>query len=120
MNIALWIIQGLLALAFLMFGGMKMSQSQEKLVGMMPWVFDFSSSTVKFIGLLEVLGAIGLVAPMLTGILPWLTPLAAVGLALTMVGGTITHLRRGENQVIILNIVLFLLAAFVAYGRFVG
>ena len=120
MNIALWIIQGLLALAFLMAGGMKASQAKEKLAGQMPWVNDFSAGTVKVIGLLEVLGAIGLVAPMATGILPWLTPIAAGGLVLTMLGAMATHLRRGENQAIIANLVLLLLAAFVAYGRFVG
>jgi hypothetical protein len=63
---------------------------------------------------------IGLVAPMLTGILPWLTPIAAGGLVLTMLGAMATHLRRGENQMIVVNLALLLLAAFVAYGRFVG
>jgi hypothetical protein len=66
---------------------------------------------------LEVLGAIGLIVPLLTGILPWLTPLAAIGLVLTMLGAMATHLRRGENQMLAVNLVL-LLAAFVAYGRF--
>lgn len=120
MNIALWVVQGLLALAFVMAGGMKVSQAKEKLAEQMPWVNDFSSGTVKLIGLVELLGAIGLIAPMVTGILPWLTPLAAVGLALTMLGAAATHLRRGENQMIFVNLILLLLAAFVAYGRFMG
>lgn len=61
----------------------------------------------------------GLILPAATGSLPWLTPLAAVGLALTMVGAAIAHLRRGEYSHIIVNVVLFGLAVFVAYGRFV-
>jgi len=120
MNIALWIVQGLLTVAFVMAGGMKLSQPKEKLAGQMPWVNDFAPGTVKLIGALELLGGIGLVAPMLTGILPWLTPIAAGGLVLTMLGAMATHLRRGENQMIVVNLVLVLRAAFVAYGRFVG
>ncbi len=119
MNIALWIVQGLLALAFLMAGGMKAMQPKEKLAGKMAFVEDFSQGQVRGIGILEVLGAIGLVAPPLTGILPILSPIAALGLALTMVGAFITHLRRGEMQMTLPNVVLFVLALFVAYGRFV-
>jgi uncharacterized membrane protein YphA (DoxX/SURF4 family) len=117
MDIALWIAQILLALAFLLAGGIKLTQPKEKLVGNMPWVEDYSLGTVRLIGGLEILGAIGLVLPALTGILPWLTPLAAVGLALTMIGGAIINLRRGEAQPIFANVVLFALALFVAYGR---
>ncbi len=120
MNIALWIVQALLALAFGMAGMMKLTQPKEKLAGQMGWVEEFASNTVKLIGGLELLGAVGLILPLLTGILPWLTPLAAVGLVLTMIGAILTHLRRGENQMVIVNAVLLLLAAFVAYGRFVA
>jgi uncharacterized membrane protein len=119
MNVALWIVQILLALAFLLAGGMKLTQPKEKLAESMPWVEGFSPGTVRLIGVLEILGAIGLVLPALTGILPWLTPLAAVGLALTMIGGAVVNLRRGEAQPIIANVVLLVLAVFVAYGRFV-
>ena len=69
--------------------------------------------------MLELLGAIGVVLPILTGVLPWLTPLAAVGLALTMLGAAITHLRRNEYPNIIVNVIIFTLAIFVVYGRFV-
>ncbi|MCW1969271.1 MAG: DoxX family protein [Anaerolineae bacterium] len=122
MNIALWVAQGLLALAFGMAGMMKAGQSKEKLTASknMEWAKDFSPTSLKVIGILEVLAAIGLIAPMLTGILPWLTPLAAVGLILTMIGATLTHLRRNETQGAITNVVLLLIAAFVAYGRFMG
>lgn len=119
MNVALWIVQGLLALMFLMAGAMKTMQPKEKLAGNMAWVEDFSAGQVKTIGILEALGAIGLILPPVTGILPWLAPVAAIGLVLTMIGAAITHQRRGEGSMIGINIVLLLLAAFVAYGRFV-
>lgn len=73
----------------------------------MAWAEDFSANTIKLIGAAEVHGAIGLVLPAATGILPWLTPLAAV-----------VHVRHGEAQVIVVNAVLGLLAAFVAWQRF--
>ena len=119
MNIALWIVQVLLALVFLMAGGMKIMRSKEELKENMEFVEDFSSETVRVIGVLEILGAIGVVLPALTGILPWLTPLAAVGLVLTMIGAAVTHVRREEYPMIAINAVLLALAAFVAYGRWV-
>lgn len=119
MNIALWIVQVLLALAFGMAGFMKASQPKEKLGEQMAWVEDFSTGNVRNIGILEILAALGLILPAVTGILPWLTPLAAVGLILTMIGAAITHARRSESQMIRINVVLLLLAAFVAYGRFI-
>ena len=118
MSIALWVVQVLLAAAFLVSGATKLSQPKEKLVKNMAWVEDFSQPTVRIIGALEVLGAIGIVVPALTGILPWLTPLAALGLVLLMVGAALTHLRRTEYGNIAMNAVPLVLAAFVAYGRF--
>ena len=117
MNIALWIVQALLAIAFLMAGGMKLMQPKEKLAERMAWVEDFSQNTIRGIGLLEVLGAIGLILPWALTIVPELTGFAAIGLVLTMIGAAVTHLRRGETQMIVPNVVLGLLAAFVAYGR---
>ena len=119
MNIALWIVQGLLGLLFLMAGSMKLMQPKEKLAERMRWVDDFSAGTVRLIGGFEVLCAIGIVLPVLIGVLPWLSPLAAVGLVLAMIGAAITHARRNEYQMIITNMVLLLLAAFVVYGRFI-
>jgi uncharacterized membrane protein YphA (DoxX/SURF4 family) len=118
MGIALWVVQVLLAAAFLVSGATKLSQPKEKLVKKWAWVEDFSQPTVRIIGTLEVLGAIGIVLPALTGILPWLTPLAALGLVMTMIGAALTHLRRSEYSVITVPAVLLILAAFVAYGRF--
>ena len=118
MSIALWIVAGVLALAFLAAGLMKVSQPKEKLAASMGWVDDFSPGTVKFIGTMEILGAIGLILPAATGIAPVLTPLAATGLAITMILAAIVHGRRGEPQMIIVNAVLLVLALFVAIMRF--
>ena len=118
MSIALWVVQVLMAAAFLMSGATKLSQPKEKLLKNMAWVEDFSQPSLRIIGTLEVLGAIGVVLPALTGILPWLTPLASLGLVLTMIGAALTHLRRTEYGGIAVNAVLLILAAFVTYGRF--
>ena len=119
MNIALWIVQILLALAFAMAGIMKVTQPIDRLETRMGWVKDVGPRGVRLIGSLEILGAIGLILPAVTGILPWLTPVAAVGFVLTMVGAMITHGRRGEYSGIGVNVVLLLLALIVVYGRFV-
>ncbi len=118
MGIALWVVQVLVAAAFLMSGATKLSQPKEKLLNNMAWEEDISQPTLRIIGALEVLGAIGVMLPALTGILPWLTPLASLGLVLTMIGAALTHLRRTEFGGIAVNAVLLILAAFVAYGRF--
>ncbi len=123
MNIVLWIVQGLLAAVFLLPGFMKASKSKDELKEAggerMAWVDDVSDGNLRLIGALELLAVIGLILPQLTGIMPWLTPLAAVGLVLTMIGAIRLHVRRGDGgQTIIPAVVLLLLAAFVAYGRF--
>ena len=120
MNIVLWIVQILLALAFLMAGALKATQPPDKLSARMTWVKAMKpQQIVRLIGILEILGAIGLVLPAVTGILPWLTPVAAIGLVLTMIGAVILHTRIGEASRIAPNIVLLLLAAFIVIGRFV-
>jgi hypothetical protein len=96
---------------------MKLTQPKEKLATNMAWVEDFSQNTVRLIGLLEVLGAIGLILPMALSILPILTGIAAVGLLLIMIGAVITHIRRGEMPLLVPPAVLGVLAAFVAVGR---
>ena len=120
MNTVLWIVQGILVVMFLMVGMMKLMQPKEKMAEKMGWVEDFSQAQVRGIGTLEVMGAMGLVLPMLTGIAPILTPFAAIGLALTMVGAFMTHMRRKDPMVPmgVMNIMLFAMAVFVAYGRF--
>lgn len=118
MNIALWIIQVLAGIVFFMAGAMKVAQSKEKLEARMAWMADFSVGQIRTIGILEILGALGLVLPPLTGILPWLAVVAAIGLALDMIGAALTHLRHGELPNIAVNLVLFALVVVVAYGRF--
>ena len=118
MNIAIWIIQGILAAMFGMAGVMKSTQPIPKLAEKMPWVNDFSPAVVRFIGISELLGAVGLIVPWATGIQPILTPIAAAALALVMVLAAIYHLRKGEYKGIGINFVLFALCATVAYFRY--
>ena len=111
MNLALWIIAIVLAVGFTASGLMKIFRSKEQLVSSgMGWAQDFSPSTIRLIGIAELLGAIGL-------ILPVLVPLAAVGLVLVMVGAAAVHARRKEWPFIAVNVVLMVLAVFVAWGR---
>lgn len=111
MEIAYWVVAGLLALLYLYSGGMKVFRSREQLLPMMGWVADTPLRAVRAIGILEVLGAIGLILPPLTGIAPWLATAAATGLTLVQIGGIVLHLRRGEARLIAFNIVLLVLAA---------
>jgi uncharacterized membrane protein len=118
-NVVLWIVAGLLAVAFLTSGLMKLSQPKKKLADSgMGWTEDFSDGAVKGIGALEVLGALGLILPAVFDVATVLVPIAATGLALVMLGAAVTHARRRENQMIVVNVVLLALAAFVAWGRF--
>ena len=117
MNIALWIVQVLLAGMFLMAGVMKAFQ-YERAKASLPWVKDVPRGLTTFIGISELLGGLGLLLPALTGILPWLTPLAGAGLALIMILSIGFHASRREGPAIAFNSVLLALAAFVAYGRF--
>jgi uncharacterized membrane protein len=118
MNVVLWVLQGALAAIFLMAGVMKSTQPKDKLVKQLPWVEDFSPGTVRFIGVMELLGAIGLVLPAVTGIAVVLTPLAATGLAVLMLLAALTHVRRREPGAVVFTVVLMLAAAVVAWGRF--
>lgn len=117
MKYALWIVQVLLALAFVAAGFMKLTMPIEQLAQNMVWVNDVPAWLVRFIGLAELAGGLGLVLPTLTRIQPQLTPLAGTGLALVMILASGFHLTRSEFGLIIPNIVLLALAAFVAYGR---
>ncbi|WIB69952.1 DoxX family protein [Curtobacterium sp. MCBD17_026] len=100
MLIALWIISGLLALAFLGAGVMKLVRPRSALIdGEMPWAADFSPAAIKLIAALEVVGALGLVLPLLTSTAQVLTPIAAVGLAVLMIGAVVVHARRHEPVV---------------------
>ena len=118
MNVALWIIAGLLAVIFLASGAMKLVRPKEKLVASgMPVLEDFSAGAVKAIGALEVLAAVGLILPAALGVAPVLVPLAAVGLVLLMIGAIITQALRHEARAIAVNLVVIALAGLVAWGR---
>jgi hypothetical protein len=119
-NLALWIVAGLLAVAYLAGGGLKLIMPKEKLAAVGPsarWADDFSAGGVKAIGALEVLAAVGLILPAVLDIAPVLVPLAALGLVAIMIGATITRLRRREFTLMVLDVVYLALAAFVAWGR---
>ncbi len=113
MTYALWIVQVLLAALFLFAGGMKLVLPLEKLTGPFPLPGLF----MRFIGVAEVLGAIGLILPGLLRIRPGLTPLAAAGLVIIMIGGTVVTLAGGDVAPALIPLVVGILAAFVAYGR---
>ena len=120
-NVLLWFGQILLALAFLTVGyGHSLGFDQWSVRPGMTWLADVGRGRMRVIAGLETLGAIGLILPAATGILPLLTPIAASCLALLMAIAAIYHLRRpGETQNIVLNVILGAIAVLIAYGRFV-
>jgi uncharacterized membrane protein YphA (DoxX/SURF4 family) len=115
MNTALWILQALLALLFLFAGGMKLITPVEELLKQMP--LPLPGWFVRFTGVVEILGAIGLILPWLLGIRPGLTPLAAAGLVIVMIGAMVYTVAAGDLKSVLLPLVVGLLCAFVAYGR---
>ena len=120
MNLALWIIAGLLAAVFILAGATKLFIPQEKLARAPAggWVLDFSPGFVKALGAVEILGAAGLILPAALGIAPVLVPVAAVGLALIMIGAAIVTSRRKEFTHALLDLTYLALIIFVASGRF--
>jgi hypothetical protein len=122
-NIALWIVSGLLAAAYLAVGGMKIVMSTKQLANnpnMAAIADELSPPSIKAIGAIEVVGAVGLILPWLTGIGPILTPIAALGLVALQVGAMVFHGRRGEFKQWPVNLLFAGLAAFVAWGRLTG
>ena len=100
---------------------MKLLKSKDELKGIdtLHYVDDFSERYLKLIGMLEVLGAMGLISTQLTGILPWLVTISSFGLVLTMLVAMIVHLRRGDGlKALMINVILLLMASFITYGRF--
>ena len=117
MNIALWIAQGLLAAMYLMAGTMKTFQTA-KARETMSWTQSRSDGFVRFVGISELLGAFGLILPLVTGILPWLTPIAALGLSLIQLLAIFSeHLPKKEFNFLPINVVLLTLSGFVVSGR---
>ncbi|MEH0845358.1 DoxX family protein [Micromonospora sp. CPCC 205711] len=118
MNLFLWILQILLAAVFAGAGLTKLTQPKEKLLDRMAWVRDVPLTQVKALGAAELLAALGLILPGLTGIATVLTPLAAVGLVIVMIGAIVVHARAKETPAVAVTVVLLILAAIVAWGRF--
>ena len=117
MNAVLWLLQILLALAFLAIGLLMLARSRERLLQVAGWVEDFPAPAVRAIGVLELLGAVGVVLPGVLGVAGVLVPVAALGLAVILVGAIVTHLLRGEQDEVGLPVALLLAAAVVAAGR---
>jgi hypothetical protein len=112
-NVALWVVQGVLAALFLFAGGMKLITPVEVLAAMAP----FPGSFIQVIGGCEVLGAVGLILPWALRIRPALTSLAAAGLVVIMIGATVSTLAIGGGALALVDVAIGLLAAVVAYGR---
>jgi uncharacterized membrane protein YphA (DoxX/SURF4 family) len=115
MNKTLWIIQALLALLFLWAGGIKLVMPIEEMLKQM--ALPMPGWFLRFIGVAEILGALGLILPGLLRIRPGLTPLAAAGLAIIMIGAVVVTLMTGEVMMALIPLVVGILCAFVAYGR---
>ncbi|MFG1811924.1 DoxX family protein [Streptomyces sp. NPDC049040] len=119
MNVALWIVAGVLSAGFLASGATNLSKPKDKLVAAgNGWVEDYSAGMVKTIGTLEILAAVGLILPAAVDIAPVMVAVAAAGLVALMIGAAITHGRRQETRSVVINIVLLAMAVFVAWGRF--
>jgi hypothetical protein len=129
MNLALWIVAGVLAAVLLVSSCVKLFVSKDKLASLLQkagpaaqvageWTRDFSPGALKALGLVELLGAVGLILPAALGIAPVLVPLAATGTVLLFIGAVIMRLRRGERATIVVDLVYLAMAAFVAWGRF--
>jgi putative oxidoreductase len=117
LRLVLWITQILLAVSFGMAGWMKGTYEIPTLAMYVPWADDVPRMLVRFIGACEFLGALALVLPAATRVKPGLTPLAAALLALTMLFAIGFHIARGETHVLVMPLLLGLLSALVAWGR---
>ena len=119
METALWIVQVLLAAIFLVTGTTKLTQPRQKMAaGPMRWAADVTDAQFRTIGLLEVIGALGLILPTALGVAPLLTPLAAIGLVLTMIAAIRVHVRYGETDRLAVPVLVLALGLFVVIEGF--
>lgn len=118
MNILLWIAQILLSASLIWAAAVKLFQPIEQLEIMWPWTGDVPPAFVRFTGVIDLLGALGVILPSLFRFKPVLTPIAAIGIILLMIAASVFHISRGEGSQIGFNIVFAGIATFVAYGRF--
>ncbi|WP_166968979.1 DoxX family protein [Brevibacterium atlanticum] len=118
MNIALWIVAGVFAAGFIVGGIIKLAWSYERYTAATGWPEDFAPGNVKFMGILEILGGLGLFLPGLVGIAPVLVPVAASGMALYTAGAATERIRRAEHRLLLGDLLFLAGMLFVAWGRF--
>ncbi|MFE6645196.1 DoxX family protein [Nocardioides sp. NPDC057772] len=118
MNIALWIVAGLFGVAYVTGGIIKLTMPYEKYAAKLGWPQDFTPGNVRFMGVLEVLGGIGLFLPALVDVAPTLVPIAASCMALYMAGAVTERVRRGEHKELLVDLLFLAAMVFVAWGRF--
>jgi hypothetical protein len=118
MNIALWIVAGVFGFGYIAGGIVKLTMPYEKYAAKLGWPEDFTPGNVRFMGVVEVLGGIGLVLPGLVGVAPVLVPIAASCMALYMAGAITERLRRGEYKELAGDLLFLAAMLFVAWGRF--
>lgn len=118
MNIALWIVAGVFAFGYIVGGIVKQTMPHEKYAAKTGWAEDFTPGTVRFMGVVEVLGGVGLVLPGLVGVAPILVPVAASCMALYMAGAVTERVRRGEYKELVGDLVFLAAMVFIAWGRF--
>jgi putative oxidoreductase len=116
-NITLWVLQVLLAAFFVMAGLPKLATPIAQLATQLPWVIDVPALLVRFIGVAEIAGALGLILPSLFRVRPSLTSLAALGLVAVMLLAAVFHLTRGETMMLPFNLIVAAVLGFVAWGR---
>ncbi|GAB3977912.1 DoxX family protein [Spirosoma terrae] len=116
-HIVLWVVQVILAVSLIWAAWMKLVQPIEQLATMWPWAGQVPVALVKMTGIVDLLGAAGLILPSVLRIQPKLTPMAAISIIILMVCASVFHIMRGEVALIGVNIVFAILAAFVAWGR---
>jgi hypothetical protein len=121
-DIALWVAAGIVGAASLAASLNKLLVPREKLLSnpQMAWAEDFTQSQIRLIAVAELAGAIGVILPQATGVLPVLTPLAACGIIALQLGALRMHAKRHETMNIAINLFMIALAVFVAVGRFAG
>ena len=117
MTVVLWILQILLALVFLASGVFKLVRSKEELLPTVPALAPFRPVTIKAVALAEVLGAVGVVVPMLTGVAPGLVPWAALGLGCVALGAAVAHAEQRDYKLLPAHAVLLAMAVAVMVGR---
>lgn len=118
MNSTLWIVRGALAAVFLASGTVMLTLSRDRMIGKLgTWIEAVPTGAVRLLGALEVLAAIGLIVPLLVGIVPVLAAAAAGGVVIVMVGAIVLHAREREYPKVVMNLALAAMAVFVAWGQ---